>query len=307
MIKLRRFSDKPIFVPRGKECGKNFQWEKAAVFNCAAIYDKGMFHMIYRASDIGPHERFGNYTSKLGYAVSKDGIKFNRFTRPVLVNDTLQEQRGCEDPRLVKIEDTYYMMYVGFGGRFDGDYRICLATSENLIDWEKHGIVLDEPNKNASLFPEKIDGKFVMLHRRNKGIWLAFSEDLVKWYDHTLIMEPVRDGWQDDRIGIAGPPIKTEDGWFLIYHAANNSNVYRLGAALLDLKDPRKVIARQDDPILEPELKWEKEGFVPNVVFSCGHAVKDDTIYVYYAGADTVIGLALLDKKEIKFEKKLVA
>lgn len=307
MIKLRRFSDKPILKPRVCEKGKEFQWEKAAVFNCAAIYDNGMFHMIYRASDIGPHERYGKYISRLGYAVSKDGITFNRLTSPVLVNDTLQEQRGCEDPRIVKIDDMYYMMYVGYGGRFDGDFRICLATSKNLIDWEKHGVMLDEPNKNASLFPEKIDNKFVMLHRRNKSIWIAFSKDLSNWYDHTPILNPIKDGWQDDRVGIAGPPIKTDDGWFLMYHAANSSNVYRLGAALLDLEDPSKVIARQEEPILEPELEWEKQGYVPNVVFSCGHAVKGDTIYVYYAGADSVIGVALLDKKDIKFKNKIAA
>lgn len=303
MIKLRRFSDKPILLPRNREQGKEFAWEKAAIFNCAAIYDDELFHMIYRASDIGPHERFGKYTSRLGYAVSEDGISFNRLSKPVLTNDTLQEFRGCEDPRLVKIDDIYYMMYVGFGGRFEGDYRICLATSKNLIKWHKHGVVLDEPNKNASLFPEKIDDKFVMLHRRNKSIWVAFSENLLDWYAHIPIIDPIKDGWQDDRVGIAGPPIKTEDGWLLIYHAANSSNVYRLGVALLEPKNPAKVIARQEEPILEPKLDWEKQGYVPNVVFSCGHAVKDDTIYVYYAGADTAIGLALLDKKDIKFNK----
>lgn len=95
-------------------------------------------------------------------------------------------------------------------------------------------------------------------------------------------------------MGIGGPPVKTKDGWFLIYHAADEDNVYRLGVALLDLEDPSKVISRQKEPILEPELDWEREGHIPNVVFSCGNAVKGDTIYVYYGGADTVIGGAVL-------------
>lgn len=296
MIKLRRLSDQPILLPKSEN-----EWEKAAVFNAAAIYDNGLFHMIYRASDIGPHSRFGQYVSRLGYAVSKDGINFMRLDKPVMTNDTEQELRGVEDPRIVKIDGVYYMMYTGYGGRTEDDFRICLATSRNLIEWEKKGVVLDEPNKDASLFPEKIGGRFVMLHRRYPNIWVAFSDDLKTWYDHTVIMEPISGSWDCVKIGIAGPPIKTKDGWFLIYHGVDEYNVYRLGAALLDLSDPTKVLARQKEPILEPELEWEKNGYVPNVVFSCGHAVKDDTIYVYYGGADTVIGVAVLDIKDIVF------
>ncbi|TYP51666.1 glycosidase [Thermosediminibacter litoriperuensis] len=302
MIKLERLTEKPILEPKRGNAEES-EWERAAVFNCAAVYDNGLFHIIYRASNIGPHERYGRYISRLGYAVSSDGLNFNRLREPIITNDQPQEQRGCEDPRVVKIGDTYYMMYVGFGGRFDGDWRICLATSKNLIKWEKHGVVLDEPNKNASLFPEKINGKFVLLHRRYPNIWIAFSEDLKEWHDHTPILEPVEGTWQSARVGIAGPPIKTQDGWFLIYHAADSKNTYRLGAALLDLKNPAKVIARQEEPVMEPELSWEKEGYVPNVVFSCGHAVKGDDIYVYYAGADSAIGVAYLNKADIKFEK----
>ncbi|SHE77762.1 Predicted glycosyl hydrolase, GH43/DUF377 family [Caldanaerobius fijiensis DSM 17918] len=296
MIKLRRLSDKPILEPI-----KEHQWEREAVFNCAAIYDNGLFHLIYRASDLGPHAKYGKYISRLGYAVSEDGIKFNRLQDPIMSNSVPQEQRGVEDPRIVKIDNTYYMMYTGFGDRFEGDYRICLASSKNLIHWERMGVVLDEPNKDASLFSEKIEGKYVMFHRRYPDIWVAFSDDLKNWYGHTSIMKPIRGTWESSRVGIAGPPIKTDKGWFLIYHAADEANVYRLGAALLDLNDPTKVIARQKEPILEPELEWEKNGYIPNVVFSCGQAVKDGRIYVYYGGADTVIGVAVLDMDDIKF------
>lgn len=297
MIKLKRLSDKPILTPI-----KGHEWEKEAVFNCSAIYDNGLFHLIYRATDLGPHAKYGKYISRLGYAVSKDGINFMRLDKPVLSNDVVQELRGCEDPRIVKIEDTFYMMYTGFGDRFKDDYRICLATSKNLIDWQRHGVVLDEPNKDASLLPEKIDGKYVMFHRRYPDIWLAFSDDLKNWYDHTSIIKPIEGTWESARVGIAGPPIKTKNGWFLIYHAADDKNIYRLGAALLDLNDPKKVLARQSETILEPELDWEINGYIPNVVFSCGQAVKDEKIYVYYGGADTVIGVAMLDIKDIKFD-----
>jgi hypothetical protein len=192
--------------------------------------------------------------------------------------------------------------WTGIGGRFDGDYRICLATSKNQVDWKRHGMMLDEPNKDASLFPETIMGKYVMFHRRPPDIWIAFSTDLKKWEDHTLVMRAKPDSyWEDDKIGISGPPIKTPQGWFLIYHGVSKDKIYRQGAALLELDDPSKVIARQSDPILEPELDWEVNGFVPNVVFSCGQAVIGDEIYVYYGGADTAIGVATMHMNDIKF------
>lgn len=297
MIKLRRLSDKPILEPI-----KEHEWEREAVFNCSAIYDNDLFHLIYRATDIGPHAKYGKYTSKLGYAVSKDGINFMRLDKPIMSNDVVQEKRGLEDPRIVKIDDTYYMLYTGFGDRANDDYRICLATSKNLITWDRKGIVLDEPNKDASLFPEKINGNYVMFHRRYPDIWIAYSKDLKNWFDFKSVIKPIKGTWQSSRVGIAGPPIKTKEGWFLIYHAANDDNIYRLGAALLDLSDPSKVLKRQKEPILEPELHWEKNGYVSNVIFSCGNAVDGDNIYVYYGGADTVIGVASININDIKFD-----
>ena len=296
MIKLKRLSDIPILSPL-----EDSNWEAGAVFNCAAISDNGLVHMIYRASDIAPNDKEGPFISRLGYAVGKDGISFNRMGEPVLTNDVPQEARGSEDPRVVKIEDTFYMMYTGYTG---DDFRICMASSKNLIDWKRHGVVLDEKNKDASLFPEKINGRYVMFHRRDPDIWIAYSRDFKTWTDHQMIMSPVDDStWEDKKIGIAGPPIRTEEGWFLIYHGVSKANnTYTLGAALLDLEDPSKVLARQSEPVLEPELEWEKVGAVPNVVFSCGQAEMDDRILVYYCGADTVIGVAEINKNDIIFD-----
>ena len=296
-MKLERLSDKPILRPKVEH-----PWEASAVFNCGAIYDNGLVHMIYRATDIASSGKEGKYISRLGYAVSSDGLNFNRLEQPILSNDVQQELRGPEDPRIIKMGDTFYMMYTGYGGRFDGDYRICLASSRNLIEWKRHGVVLDEPNKDASLFPERIGGKYLMLHRRVPSIWLAYSDDLESWHDHRLIMEPVPDSpWECVKIGIAGPPIKTEDGWLLIYHGVGPNTRYCLGAALLDPQDPTRVIARQQEPILEAELDWEVHGHVPNVVFSCGHAVIDSEVFVYYGGADTAIGVAALDLNDLRF------
>ncbi len=297
MIQLKRYSNKPIFLPK-----KENAWEAASVFNAAAIVDNGLVHMVYRATDISSGGQEGPYINALGYAVSVDGIHFNRLEQPILSNEVPQEARGPEDPRIVKIEDTFYMLYTGYGGRFDGDYRICLATSKNLIDWERHGVVLDEPNKDASLFPEKIDGKFVMFHRRPPDIWIAYSDDLKTWENHTKIMAALPESdWENEKIGISGPPIKTPDGWLLIYHGVSHEMVYSQGIALLDYANPTKVLARQAEPIMVPELDWELYGHVDNVVFSCGQVVLNDEINLYYGGADNAIGLATVKLSEIKF------
>ena len=162
--------------------------------------------------------------------------------------------------------------------------------------------MLDEPNKDASLFPEKINGRYLMFHRRPPHIWIAYSNDLVHWVDHTIVMKALPgSSWENNKIGISGPPIKTNTGWFLIYHGVSNDMVYRQGAALLDLDDPSRVLARQSEPILEPELDWELFGHVNNVVFSCGQVVLGNEIFVYYAGADNAIGLAQLNLSDISF------
>ncbi len=297
MIKLHRLSNQPILIPK-----KEHPWETGAVFNCAAINFNGLVHLIYRATDITSNGSEGRYINKLGYAVSLDGIHFNRLQEPILSNDVEQELRGPEDPRIVKLGNTFHMLYTGYGGRFDGDYRICHATSTNLISWNRLGVMMDEPNKDAALFPERINGKYLMFHRRPPDVWLAYSEDLQNWGDHRRVMSPNPESdWENEKIGIAGPPIKTSKGWFLIYHGVSENKRYCLGGALLDLEDPTQVIARQAEPILEPELEWEIHGHVPNVVFSCGQAHIDDDIYVYYGAADTVIGVAAIGMSDIQF------
>jgi predicted GH43/DUF377 family glycosyl hydrolase len=141
-----------------------------------------------------------------------------------------------------------------------------------------------------------------MLHRRLPDIWLAYSDDLNHWHNHIpiLCVRPESD-WENVKIGAAGPPIKTEAGWFLIYHGVSRDRRYCLGAALLDLHDPARVIARQLEPILEPEMDWEVNGHVPDVVFSCGQVELGGDLYVYYGGADTVIGVAAMSKADIGF------
>lgn len=299
MIKLKRVSEEPILKPVSEH-----SWEAAAVFNGAAVYEKGVYHYIYRATNIGGHEKYGEYINNLGYATSRDLLFWERRPEPILKNDVPQEWRGPEDPRTVKIEDTFYMTYTGFGGRFPGDYRICLATSNDLIHWERHGVLLDEENKNSAFFPTKFGEDYLLLHRRHPDIWLARTRDFKTFRDHQIIMKIVDDDWQCTRIGIAGPPVRHPKGWLLFYHAVDKINAYRLGAALLDYDDPGKVLARQSRPVLEPELDWEINGFVPNVIFSCATVETEDEYVVIYAGADTVTGAAKVIKSDVIFDKK---
>jgi predicted GH43/DUF377 family glycosyl hydrolase len=194
------------------------------------------------------------------------------------------------------------MVYAGFGGRDWNDVRVSMTTSTDLENWEGHTALLrDESNKDAALLPKKINGRYFLFHRRMPSIWTAVSDDLSHWEDHKIIMEPRKGKWDSKKIGIAGVPLETDDGWLMIYHGVDDRNVYRLGAALLDKNNPDRVIARQDEPILEPELDWELNGQVPNVVFSCGGCMADNFLYVYYGAADTVIGVAGIELDRIHF------
>lgn len=297
MLKLQRLSQQPILTPV-----RDHEWEREAVFNAGAVYANGLIWLFYRASN--NRFRFDTpvplpeykFVSSIGLAVSSDGIHFSRFDRPVFSPATEQEAWGVEDPRITRIGDTYYMCYTAFGGRHWKDFRPALAWSRNLFEWHGRQILLDEPNKDVALFPEKVGGRYVLLHRREPSIWIAFSDDLQNWTDHQILMEPIPGGWEAKKIGAAGPPHRTEAGWVLFYHAVDADNVYRLGVALLDLNDPTRVLARYPHPILEPETDWERYGLVPNVVFSCGSVEKDGAYFVYYGGGDCCLGVAAVDR-----------
>jgi predicted GH43/DUF377 family glycosyl hydrolase len=295
MFKLRRISERPILEPI-----QAHEWERAAVLNCGVCYHEGVFHMLYRASDLP----FGDFTRKFvtrfGYAVSADGVHFTRFDKPVFEEDAPWAEWGCEDPRIVRIGAQYFVTYSTWDGNVQ-HIRARLATTRDFRVWQHRGVLLDEVNKNVALFPEKIGGRYVLFHRREPAIWICFSDNLTSWTDHRKVLD-VRPGkWDSRKIGIAGPPVKTKDGWFVIYHGVDETTVYRLGAALLDGTDPTKVVARQDEPVLEPELGWEINGLVPNVVFSCATVEVGDSYYVYYGGGDSAIGLAVVEKDRVSF------
>jgi len=287
-VKLKRSPFNPILSPNPMHL-----WESRFVFNPAVVYDGELFHMVYRAQG-------EDMVSRLGYAVSTDGIHFNRLEKPVFEPSTDDELFGVEDPRITFIDGWYYMLYTAYSPK---GTRVSMARTKNFITWERFGVVLpDIDNKDAALFPEKIGGKYVMLHRIPPDIWLAFSDDLREWGDFVKIASPRKGMWDDLKIGAAAPPLKTEYGWLLLYHGVQKSEkpIYRLGFMLLDLEDPTKVLKRSEEPILEPELPWEKFGGVPNVVFSDAMVEVGDEYFIYYGAADNHIALATIEKTVVE-------
>lgn len=292
-MRLERVSPEPILVPR-----QDVHWESAAVFNAAAVYHEGTFHLFYRAVEHRPGAR---NRSCIGHAWSRDGVHFERAEEPALaygppqVTGNRYETQGVEDPRVTKIGDTFCMLYTAYDGE---TAQVAYATSGDLEGWERRGLIIPFSlfgcwNKDAALFPERIGGRYAVIHRPEPDMCLSYGDDLKGWTDHVRFMRP-RPGvaWEGRKIGLSGPPMKTPAGWLVVYHGVDGGFVYRQGLALLDLEDPSRVLKRTDEPILEPELDWELEGDVPNVVFSCGSLLFGTELWVYYGGADTVIGLA---------------
>lgn len=278
-LKLERHPQSPLMYPNPLH-----QWEAMNVFNCAVTQHNGLFHMHYRAQGV-------DFVSRIGYAISEDGLHWNRMTDPVLSpHQGRDDKRGVEDPRVIPLDGRFYMTYTAYG---NNSFFPMIAQSDNLITWEDIGPFEKAENKDHVLFPEKINGRYAILHRRKPNIWIAYSDDLVHWTDHQIIMSPREDNeWDATSIGSNGVPIKTEQGWLLFYHGYGEEHIYRQSIALLDLNDPTKVIHRPRTNIMEPFEPWEIKGDVPNVIFSCSNNVVGDQLYFYYAGADRLIGLA---------------
>ncbi len=278
-MQLTRHTVNPIMYPKA-----HHEWEALNVFNCSVVHHNGLYHMHYRAQGV-------NMISRIGYAVSADGYQWNRLEDPVVVPHMGEDDyRGVEDPRVTQIDGKFYMTYTAFGAN---DWFPMIAQSDNLITWEDIGPLERAKNKDHVLFPEKINGRYAILHRRPSSIWIGYSEDLKTWDDHRVLMSPNHEcDWDAHSVGSNGVPIKTEHGWILFYHGYGEKHIYRQSIALLDLDDPTKIINRPKAFIMEPTEKWEIEGDVPNVVFSCANVVVGNQLHFYYGGADRVIGLA---------------
>jgi len=295
-----RVSASPILSPQGQS------WESAGTYNPTVVLHNGKYVMLYRAQDAAG-------TSRLGYAESDDGIHFTRRAEPVLSPEAdFEKGGGVEDPRLVKIEGTYYLTYTGYNKK---DAQLCLATSKDLLHWKRLGVIVPAYKgnwnvgwtKSGAIVPEKIGGKYWMYWLgtaadKTDQMALSYSTDLLHWTEavDTPIL-PKRVGKFDSRVVEPGPaPLVTPDGILLIYNGADDKLVYRTGLALFDRKDPTKLLRRTSQPIFEPREEWEKVGQVPNVVFVEGIVRRGENYLFYYGAADKFVGVAT-GKLDVKF------
>ena len=308
---FQRYSKNPILIPN-----KDNWWESKAVFNCSVSFDGQNVHMLYRA--IGEYD---HYISRIGYASSSDGLQFDR-RHNIAINPTEDyEKNGMEDPRITQIDGKIFVTYVVLSEYVKNHPKIfsALAVTKNYDEFDKVGIITKDfdNNKDVIFFPDKFkvnsdfsnNSSFLILHRPTSlsnpdyqlsrpSIWLSISDSESTLTNSILLLKPEQD-WENLKIGAGPSPIKTKKGWLLIYHGVSTDKIYRAGAALLDLDDPRKVIARTKQPILEPVEDYEKIGDVNNVVFPTGTVVIDKKLLLYYGGADRVCCVASANIDEL--------
>jgi beta-1,2-mannobiose phosphorylase / 1,2-beta-oligomannan phosphorylase len=326
---LSRAEENPIISP-----DSNGSWENEAVFNPAAVHANGRVHLFYRA--LG-----GDGISRIGYAVSTDGIHFERCPKPVFVMKTTSEERfknpfsshrdlrydtslhasgggwgGSEDPRAVLIDDRLHMTF----GVFESWESIRIAlTSIGLNEveagqwnWAPHFFISPQKatNKNWVMFPEKIRGKFAILHALTPDVRIEYFNSPDELADNPIQSHGHRTGrkdcWDAFVRGAAAPPIKTNYGWLLLYHGMNPNEGagYKVGAMLLDINDPTKILYRSAAPVLEP-CEWYENDWKPGVVYASGAVVKDGTLFVYYGGGDKTVNVATASLEE--FLQALIA
>lgn len=331
--RLDKHDRNPIITPV-----MHHSWQKDATFNPAAVHDGEKFHFIYRA--MGPQN-----TSVLGHAESSDGLNIDyRSDEPIYTPRKSFETPGgspnawfmsgggyggCEDPRItwIKEDKKFYLTYIAYNGANAPRVALSSISEEDFKnkkwDWKSPRLISKphEVNKNAVVFPEKIGGKYVVMHRVFPNILVDLLDDLdfknTRYLKGEYKIPPTVQGWDSRKVGAGPPPIKTDDGWLLIYHAVDDKNdsQYKIGAMLLDLNEPWKVLYRTQQPILEPDQWYENNGFKAGVAYPCGAVIKDNKLFVYYGGADkfTCVASKNLDEflndlkknHNVKFENKI--
>lgn len=231
--------------------------------------------------------------SHLRLVWSDDGIHFQEPEPPLVITGKGNlETFGIEDCRVTQIDDCYYLTYTQVS---ENGVGVGLMSTKDWVSLECHGMIIPPHNKDCALFSERIGGLYYCLHRPSglglggNFIWLASSPDLFNWGNHRCIARTRPGKWDSSRIGAGASPIKTAEGWLEIYHGATAEHRYCLGALLLDLDDPSKVLARSQEALMEPEEVYETEGFFGEVIFTNGHIVDGDHLTIYYGAADQVI------------------
>lgn len=288
-MEIVKYSKNPILTK------EDVPFKVGSIFNPGAVKFQNKYLLMCRVE-------MPNGRSSLVKAISSDGYKFVVDSKPTLTPEDHKEfyqyvEWGIEDARITQINGTYYLTYTGYSKYMP---LVFLAETKDFNAFKIHGPITEPSNKDCALFPEKIQNSYWRIDRPSaesrRDIWVSGSPDLLYWGSHKIVMEPLSGTWENDKIGSSSTPIKTKDGWLVLYHGVRGfgiSTLYKLGVVLLDLEKPWIVKGRTKEPILSPELDYERIGDVPNVVFSCGWIEEPDgRIKIYYSGADTNICLA---------------
>ena len=293
---VQRYENNPVLTK------DDIPYQVETVHNAAVTKFNHKYIMLFRS-----HKDNGR--SIIGLAESDDGFNFKSGPEPFLTpaKEGLfaeYEAYGVEDPRVVFLEDAYYITYSAYSAH---GVRIALAKTTDFVSVERVALITQADYRNTVIFPEKINGRYVRLDRPHSdispwSIWISYSKDLRHWGDSQVVMKPLTYHWDEMKIGPGAPPIRTDKGWLSIYHGVfptMDGCVYRLGVALNDLNDPALILGVGDRWILQPEDPWEITGYVHNVVFTCAAVPEDDgTVKLYWGGADSVMcaGTAVIDE-----------
>lgn len=247
-----------------------------------------------------------DYLTTLSYlrlVFSDDGVHFYEDSKyPPVFGSGFYESFGIEDCRVATMDDGYYLTFTEVSPVAVG---VGMMRTRDFRHFTHEGMIFPPHNKDCALFEEKIDGRYYALHRPSSPelggnyMWIAESPDRIHWGRHKCVATTRKGFFDSARLGAGASPIRTDEGWLVIYHGADNSNRYCLGAMLLDLKDPSRVLARSSEPIMEPVAPYEQTGFFGNVVFTNGQIVDGDTVHIYYGASDEVICKADFSIKEI--------
>ena len=248
-----------------------------------------------------------NYLTSLSHlrlAWSEDGETFRADEAPSIMPEGPYEEFGIEDARINEVDGRYLITCscVSRLGIVAG-----LFETKDFVRFERKGYLFHPDNKDVVLFPKKIGGYYYALHRPSTSafgdlsIWMASSNDLLRFGNHIHLLSPFQgtDRFDNYRIGSSCPPIEIEEGYLEIYHGANRENEYKVGALLLDKEDPAKILKICREPILEPTMSFEKDGFVKNVVFACGATLEKDELRIYYGASDDSVGVAKLSLRAV--------
>jgi predicted GH43/DUF377 family glycosyl hydrolase len=287
-MKIMRYEKNPVLTK------ENVSFNINSIFNPGAVKFQNKYLLMCRIE-------MPNGRSSFVRAWSENGYDFKVEPKPCLTPEDHNEyykyvEWGIEDTRITQIGDTYYLTYTGYSKYMP---LVILAETKDFENFKIHGPISEPSNKDCCLFPEKIDGYYWKVDRPSaetkRDIWISRSRDLLHWGGYEILTEPVPGTWENDKIGASTPPVRTKDGWLMLYHGVRGfgiSTLYKLGVALLDPEKPWIVKGRSKEPILVPDLPYERIGDVNNVVFANGWVVENNDVKIYYSGADTNICIA---------------